>query len=286
MKKHAPPISYPCPVLGCAYTEQNALYRSDKLKVHLRMSHTDDALYQCPVQACTIRILPLDLMSGHARLHHQSKHQSIEVLGGYKKNLGAVVARCPIGSSKACKKWTGPAGLSSHILGHSEEDRTKFRAEFEDAGFDSVSGNIVCPICSDLILDNEEFATHIHTRHLLEPDSEGAEHFNACYEALLSQSRIKADVSWRRLWDFPWPYDFKECQSCPGCGLSLVKNSRWGLDAHQESIKKHLRMHKEDIAEVIQHRRQILKHYPEIVHHPIFDDLRVTYTATTITASH
>lgn len=286
MKKHAPPISYPCPVLGCAYTGQNALYRPDKLKVHLRMSHTDDALCQCPVQACTVRILPLDLMSAHARLHRQFEHQSIEVLGGYKKNLGAWVARCPIGSSKACKIWTRSAGLSSHILGHSEEERTKFRTEFEEAGFDSVSGNIVCPICSDLILDNEEFATHIHTRHLLEPDSEGAEHFNACYEALLSQSRSKAGASWRHIWDCSWPYGFKESQSCPGCGLSLVK-SEYGLPyAHQENVKKHLRMHKEDITEVIQHRRQILKHYPEIVHHPIFDDLRVTYIATTTTASH
>lgn len=286
MRKHAPPVSYPCPVLGCAYTGQNALYRPDKLKVHLRMSHTDDALCQCPVQTCTVRILPLDLMSGHARLHLRREHQSIEVLGGYKKNLGAVVARCPIGSSKACKKWTEPAGLSSHILGHSEDDRTKFRTEFEEAGLDSVSGHIVCPICFDPILDDEEFATHIHTRHLLEPDSEGAEHFNACYGALLSQARNKADVSWRNIWDVPQYNSFTECQNCPGCGLSLVENRGWGPHPHQENINKHLRMHKGDITEVIQHRRQVLKYYPEIVGHPIFDDLRVISTTTTTTASH
>lgn len=74
MKKHAPPVAYPCPVIGCSYQGARSFYRSEKLKVHLRMSHTEEALCKCPIQGCSSAQLPLGLMYYHAKFHDQGGH--------------------------------------------------------------------------------------------------------------------------------------------------------------------------------------------------------------------
>ncbi|KAL1632379.1 hypothetical protein SLS56_003621 [Neofusicoccum ribis] len=281
MKKHAPPVAYPRPVIGCAYQGARSFYRSDKLKVHLRMSHTEEALCKCPVQGFPSVQLPLDLIYYHADFHHQGDHKTIPVLSQYQKNGSKRVARCPIGNSNACGKWIATTQMPSHLLSHSEEDRLKFRTDTLQAGYDSITGQLTCSICLQPFSDPEEFARHIHLRHLLEPGSEGAEHVSKLYNILVKHLDRNRRLTRTDLWNFPSDVLRNEHLDCLFCGLVINESypQSWLHYAHTDHIRDHMKIHKEDITEVIQHRRQILKHYPDFSKHPIFDDLRVTSTA-------
>lgn len=278
MKKHAPPISFPCPVLGCAYQGSRSFYRADKLKVHLRMSHTDDAPCQCLVPGCPMQLLPLDLLMIHLKHHGQKLHATVPVLSDCKENRTKDVSRCPIGNSQSCGKWLPMVELSSHILSHSEEDQLKFRADALEAGYDSMTGQPVCPICSKGFTDPETFAMHIHLEHLLEPGIESAEHFSMFHHALLEHMHDWTKLSPKSLWSLESSY-FGSAFNCPACHVPL-KAAVWEERAEgDDNRSQHLNMHKEDITDVIQHRRQILKHYPGFANHCIFDDLRPTSSA-------
>lgn len=285
MKKHAPRVSFPCPVLGCAYQKSRSFYRDDKLKVHLRMSHTDDALSQCPVQGCPIQPLSLDLLVAHASFHKQELHQTLPVLKVLKRNGRAgyfthdkKVSKCPIGNLQSCGKWLSMDELSSHILSHPEEDRLKFRTDAREAGYDSMTGDSLCPICSKGFTDAAAFAMHIHLEHLHEPGSEGADHFSMFHHALLENMEYGADWNGVHLWKLD-RWDFKNSFNCPSCQVPLESADRARRGEGSDNLTQHLQMHKEDITDVIQHRRQILKHYPDFAKHRIFDDLRVTSSA-------
>lgn len=280
MKKHAPPISFPCPVLGCAYQGSRSFYRADKLKVHLRMSHTDDALCQCPVQGCPNQPLPLDLLIAHANFHDR-EHPTVQVLKDCKKNDwgNEDVSKCPIGNLQSCGKWLPMAKLSLHILSHSEEDRLKFRSDAWDAGYDSMTGQPVCSNCSEGFTDAKTFALHIHQEHLLESGSEGAEHFSMFHHALQEHRSKWSKLNLQdRLWDLQ-RYHFDSAFNCPTCHVPLKSHVRAEWTECDANRAQHLNMHKEDITDVIQHRRQILKHYPGFANHHIFDDLRPTSSA-------
>lgn len=262
MQKHSRNQSYGCPVINCVFQGENAPYRPDKLKSHLR-AHQDDSLCFCPVPGCSVRIMTLHLTSEHLGFHTVDELSSTPngaIIRDYRKERSLAVLKCPIGLTKACSKWMKREKLSAHILGHPEQERSRRRDEAFGLGYDSISGQLACPICRVILRSQKAFSQHIHMFHL--NDQPGRDHIEACLTAINPAKSTSAHHHGQYRWMDDWKKDhMSELPPCPLCpGIKLL--TEWRYNNH------HLLIQKNDISEVIQHRQQILRHYPDFINHP------------------
>ncbi|GME28880.1 hypothetical protein GTA08_BOTSDO04188 [Neofusicoccum parvum] len=276
MRKHEEAQAYDCPVIGCIYKGANAPYRPDKLKSHLR-AHPDDSLSLCPIPGCSAQPLSLYLMSVHLQCHTHvdlKMASNALIVKDYREERSVSVAKCPIGLTKACAKWMKMDRIPAHILSHTVQERVQRRGEAFEAGYDSMTGQLACPMCHATMTDPDGFAQHVHMSHL--NDQSGRDHINVC---LIKINETRKDNPLLNEWIGKWNVSETELQSvsrwndcCPACfGIHLFQNGCYS--------NHHLEIQKADISEVLQKRQQVLKHYPSFVNHPIFNDIRNTSRA-------
>lgn len=245
MQKHSRNQSYDCPVINCVFQGENAPYRPDKLKSHLR-AHQDDSLCFCPVPGCSVRTMTLHLTSEHLGFHTVDELSSTPngaIIRDYRKERSLAVLKCPIGLTKACSKWMKREKLSAHILGHPEQERSRRRDEAFGLGYDSISGQLACPICRVTLRSQKAFSQHIHMFHL--NDQPGGDHIEACLTAINPAKSTSAHHHGQYRWMDDWKKDhMSELPPCPLCpGIKLL--TEWRYNNH------HLLIQKNDISEVI-----------------------------------
>ncbi|ORY15338.1 hypothetical protein BCR34DRAFT_612278 [Clohesyomyces aquaticus] len=191
-KSHENLVRYTCPVSACA----KAFYRDDKLRHHLRTSHTDEDEAVCPLDICRADHMPLVVLRLHSRNHVRGTRNQKEsdIMRSY---LLPHERQCPFAS---CKMTVDLLGLQNHILAHDFMERIESRDVIENAGYDPSSAHIICPVCRQTYARSREFSRHFETGHL-DPENDPAHvrpHF-------LSVLRLWLEFSTHPLFDFVMP---------------------------------------------------------------------------------
>lgn len=148
---------FPCTALGCDRTGHRAFARLDKLKDHVLAGHDDHTLFKCFEKnqgiSCSI-ILTRDIMALHAC-------DSGPQLNRYR---ACPMPRCPFRFFLAYRQDGAEAmdKLQSHLLEkHDQKGRANCAAFIQARGYDSVTGDIVCPVYSK----PARFGNHIDFYH-------------------------------------------------------------------------------------------------------------------------
>lgn len=149
------------------------------------------------------------------------------------------------------------------------QERSRRRDGAFGLGYDSISAQLAFPICRVALGSQKAFSQHIHMFHL--NDQPGRDHIDACLTAINPAKSTSAHHHGQGMWMDDWGKFYTELPPCPLCPeIDLL--TEWRYNNH------HLLIQRNDISEVIQHRQQILGHYPDFINHPIFDDVRVINT--------
>ncbi|KAL1626895.1 hypothetical protein SLS56_006623 [Neofusicoccum ribis] len=160
MRKHNPREAYSCPVLECGRHGRQPFYREDKLKAHMETMHCGDEPSACPKAYCQAGVLPFDLLRVHVQSH-------IIPEGNVFANFlsrSCPVAGCKVKPRLEVRNIPGPRG---HLMRyHGPAERAKQHAIITEAGFDSSSGEIICPICRQKSQNQDSFARHLENTHL------------------------------------------------------------------------------------------------------------------------
>lgn len=262
---HEPKKSFECPVDTCNRRGRYTFYRDDKRRAHLKSVHTDDDYATCPVPGCRIGPLQLDLFRLHLSHHgdHVLNSHAMKSLRRYAEGG----QKCPIPKCRQ-KRWLSAQQLSGpkgHLATHNEVDRTSPETILRENGYDT-QGGMICPICSMPSPTHEDFTEHIKNEHVL--TEHGKRHAHA---ARSSKNYLGSLQNWCAWEPLPWPSG--ENYQCPCCPF-LHRAYRVYPDTSHEGLIK-------PSEELYPYRRQILRLWPNIDSHPVFDDLRRTTSTTT-----
>jgi hypothetical protein len=248
MKKHAEK-KIQCPVQDC----ECSLYRMDKLRYHLKQSHTTDETCLCPVLACKAGPYPWGLLGVH--LSEDSERHKRSGLQAFYMGLGGERC-CPV---NACEQWVPIHRVQEHIRSHNVRERRESEDDIRKAGFD-VNGHIVCPICGKVETLIREFERHLEDHHLV-TDAAHLRRLQAQIQSeLADESRLPA-------WE-AWPTNFLQTRqnTCGSCYQPV--------EYHSNNVIHHLGLLKDPV-QLRPFRQQILELLgPIFSTHPVFDDIR------------
>lgn len=172
MKKHERKQVFPCPAVNCKFRGEKAFYRIDKLVAHIETGHHDEDVFSCPIAGCSPASGPMNLrlFNLHIFNHNCESFGSLKGPSAQFRSLSHCFAErrqefsCPI---KNCSKSPSLGSFRDHILRHSEGERADFQSTVARYGFDSITGNHICPLdeCKMQFPDPETLHYHL-TQHL------------------------------------------------------------------------------------------------------------------------
>ncbi|KAF1845553.1 uncharacterized protein K460DRAFT_366419 [Cucurbitaria berberidis CBS 394.84] len=172
MKKHEGKTDYPCLAVGCKRTGTQAFTRPDKLKAHVIAGHHDDDLFKCYKPDCSV-----ELPRGVFALHYSDWNNG--PIGDVFYSLREM-RKCPI---PKCTFWLirtywsqseqyGLEDLQAHLLEkHDARGRANFAGLLRQAGYDSITAEVMCPICptNNRFARHEDFYAHYFLQHFHGP---------------------------------------------------------------------------------------------------------------------
>ncbi|KAF1995207.1 hypothetical protein P154DRAFT_624203 [Amniculicola lignicola CBS 123094] len=180
MKKHQQDGSqrkYDCPAVGCPRTGKLGFYRLDKLQDHLLRGHQDDSDIKCPGDEnhdCpTKSVLMRDIMALHATKHTGDsgyRNSGSDALWNIKYYRACPIPKCPYRIGIWSDTLDALEDLRCHItIKHSANGRSECSGQLAERGFDALTGDILCPICSGNFRNHPEFYLHLVSDHLQAP---------------------------------------------------------------------------------------------------------------------
>ena len=274
--KHSTSKSFGCPVMGCFKGNQRTvLSRFDKLTDHLRSAHSLNTTVPCPYNACSGRVMELDLLAIHiVNVHYWDYLKNNENSRAIVNAASPRLRKCPLWH---CRKQVSLQNFLLHLKTHSEDELEGIADDLFAIGYsvsrsptaiganqrDSPSHGasnapmkvikVVCPICKDDKDDHEAFANHMVDTHLF--GDQHKTHYREWHDhvaPLLGKNLLDPTSPW-------WVLFFNKGAKleCPHCSWSE------GVD-YGDKLHHHLTM-LQDPTELIAHRRQILRLYPDFV---------------------
>jgi hypothetical protein len=247
MKKHRRKLQ--CLVQRCEF----AFYRTDKLQLHLKQSHstTDRAL--CP--SCGDGPYTLDLLGVHIQTRYLG-HSSVLTLE--LERLMVHQRRCPIPS---CAEWTSPSNVQDHIRTHDTIERQKSEECLRERCYD-INANIICPCCGMEVSTYSEFQDHVEN-HLVTDIA----HLQACRLAAQTYCGTGSTKwSWSS-WFLDRAVPFHSTLLCTFCGFESTVEQDRRFDHHLDL--------RQDPGTLRPFRIQLLGLLSSwFALHPVFDDLR------------
>jgi hypothetical protein len=292
---------YSCTAVGCYKgTSAPKFQRSETLTQHIKESHNPDTIFSCPVKTCTFDPSKLDDVAIHAHWMHTNyptePYRNINFQSGCKEVVSFMNAatwryfRCPVWD---CRKFVsgGHEKVSAHLLAHFQIQLEGVQDELANDGYEiqflsdviglstdhpnKSSVQIKCPACGVLSEDDTKFRHHLETSHMLAKSPGMREHFetwrkdimSGCREDLISElsrcpcwlTRERYSIGFDRLdiLDKGQKCSYSTC-SFYGCR----HNSHPSFVRPTEEIAKDLWLH----------RVEILRHYPQFITHPMFEE--------------
>lgn len=174
------------------------------------------------------------------------------------------------------KMQTDTTDLQKHLsTKHNNQERSAQHAALGQAGWDSETCEILCPICSKKVPDESAFVQPIIDAHAAINKHHyflWLDHFNSTIRRKSRRFLVTRCV-------FGLPYNFcpfpdfgKVHISCPACTFILQDAGSYGSGLDR-SILQHKSLFVNS-PELIEHREVILKLFPDFGVHSVFDDIR------------
>ncbi|KAF2667129.1 hypothetical protein BT63DRAFT_458090 [Microthyrium microscopicum] len=278
MRLHQKETPFLCPVIGC--TNRSRCSRKDKVREHLRR-HGESALLRCPVPGCLPVPLEMQLLLRHLNTHTSSQRDFIrrntypelymERPATYYRGFRSIIHDvgrkriCPI--SPCYKGFDNLNELCKHLVDdHDERSRAAQSSNVCDMLMDSHSCNFICPFCYEGIdCYSTPSRSNLVLDHML-PHLVDMPHWKALCQMIEPGFDSDAPFSvYNLLSRIPHMK-----RKCPECSFTV---DTWSMDAMQI-----LRDHREvflDTPAIRQHRAGLLRMFPWLDKHPMFDDLIV-----------
>lgn len=279
--KHGGSRAYTCGARGCFKrgTTRRTFSRLDKLTDHIRTVHAHDTLFSgCPVDNCSFGPQTLGVLGVHVRrAHPRCEAEARSIL-----NSTAIGRRrCPL---SGCNNKMFPLDdFPAHLETHDFDDLRAASSndcfdglvfdDFTSPGLPDVGApgfqiRVACPACSDVCPSFETLKMHLWERHLFLDPLHGVEHFLG-WQSHLAQFGVVAFLPWNN----PRPILQRDQHAqCPMCKHSITHDS---MNRSPTTGAQHPGLVKpiEQIDLELKHTRmQILRLYPDLLSHPIFDD--------------
>ncbi|KAF2195018.1 hypothetical protein K469DRAFT_2346 [Zopfia rhizophila CBS 207.26] len=167
--KHSDTREYECTAIGCDRTGKKAFYRKDKLKAHIAAGHDDDTWFHCPVPDCSFSTKPLerDLMSVHAYLHIRWMYPDAWRRGVSLEAISAFIRCCPFDRCSFKISYRSKHdSLQAHVINnHDPATRENHKNLLANRGYDSRTGQVLCPICKTKHASHSQFKDHLIANH-------------------------------------------------------------------------------------------------------------------------
>lgn len=287
--------------------------KSETLTQHIKESHGPNTMFSCPIEACTFPPTGLDNTAIHIHWAHfkdptRLRHGYRDSLKDWtdsrpdrwSPHSGDVDASTPqIGSKDAsavraimyaapwmyliCPVWNcrkivsgGYDKVSAHLLVHSVDQLDQTRERLAGYGYEvqhplvtninqtlasEISINLRCPACRVQCEDDECFRTHVESDHILAPGMfehlqtwrNDIEPFTFPHPCWLSMHDVQISK-----------FDSIKC-SFPTCSYSM--------ESHGDQHPGLLRASDDVKADLAPHRAVLLRHYPELLTHRLFQEL-------------
>lgn len=227
-----------CSAVGCSRCGTKAFYRADKLKEHIRRAHGYEVQFSCPVRGCQYDHLPLMLLG----LHMNSAHPTSQLLLAWWSLFNHPF--CPL---RPCRKaLKDNAALIDHMrLKHTERERIAQTTAMTAASLDSISYEIICPVCAQRTGNLVDVFADFLVEHLLKRD-----HFQTWITAL------NEDRSRRQLGKVTYDLLMEGYPRING----TFRDSRRAMEVTSP--------------ELVSNRETALRSFPVLEWHSVFDDLR------------
>jgi hypothetical protein len=237
--KHTARTKHTCPIQFCT----ESFYRTDKLRAHLWRSHKDEEAATCPIPNCGGHGLPWILLGLHMRNRYFWSKQIQAVLDPSSRQFGDERS-CPIQSCQ--REHITVRSMREHLQTHDAQERIENGRSILEAGYDAISAKITCTVCQSQWGRQEDFESHAEIAHIA-TDLAHLRNFRR------STSQV---VFWRYA-EQPYELFWPETSRC----CSMTTHPRHHLEfLHDPEILRPYRM-------------TLLRLWPELGTHPIFDDV-------------
>jgi hypothetical protein len=309
---------YSCTAVGCFRgTSAPKFQKAETLTQHIKELHNPDTIYTCPINTCNIEPSKLDHIAIHAHWTHTKNPSKIDLRGRQPRNYDAAVSaminaaswsyfRCPIWN---CRRFVsgGHEKVSAHLLEHLPIELESAQDGLAMNGYEigvapdtialsndplltsSVHVQIRCPACGVRSDDDAEFRHHIETSHMLARSPGMREHFETWRADVMSRSlKVLIDRVFRRpCWLDRASYHDRHGRNSvfKSCGVPQKKCSYPTCSFYPSSTNEEhpgfLRPAEEILTGLWPHRAQILRHFPQFISHPMFQERVSSYILAT-----
>jgi hypothetical protein len=298
---------YSCTAVGCLKGKSAPKFQKpETLTQHIKESHAPDTIFSCPVKTCTFEPSKLDEVAIHAHWMHIKRPSEVGTRQSLHRchdaSIDAVINaaswnyfRCPIWN---CRKFIsgGFHKVSAHLLVHLPIELEKAQDQLASngyeihldsddpgmsIGFPHVSSvQIRCPVCKTQCQNDQNFKHHLEADHMIAGSPDMLEHFETWRKDVTSWTvqAVAKHVSHRPCWLHRVPgYRYgvggvarrvvRHRSKFRTCSYSTCSfNWKQGGEDHPSFLRP-----AEDIATTIwPHRIRILRHYPQFLTHPMF----------------
>jgi hypothetical protein len=293
---------YSCNAVGCFKGKSAPKFQKpETLTQHIKESHNSDTIYACPIKSCNFEPSKLDHIAIHAHWMHTKTPSKVGARGlrlqDHDASVDAVINaaswkyfRCPVWN---CRKFVsgGHKKVSAHLLAHLPIELENVRDELAFDGYEihnvhglvalstdtfrASSVKIKCPACEVRCESDVNFRHHIEANYMLARSLGMREHFETWRADVISwtiQVYIE-HVSHRPCW-LDRGIHIRERLFGPGreplkCSYSTCSfHLRPGTEQHPSF----LRPAEEIVTDLWLHRKRILRHYPQFITHPMFQE--------------
>lgn len=293
---------YECNAIGCFKgTSTTRFQKTETLTQHIKESHGPDSMFSCPENTCNFGPAKLDEMVVHIHWTHTGNIDLLRLTTQKwqdwrhtKRAVRAVMNSAPW-LYLMCPVWNCQKSISggydkakAHLLGHSVDQLDCIREKLAEHGYEiqlhpnvgagpdirhTKSIHVKCPACKVCCEDDESFRRHLENDHLLAFGA--ADHFLTWRRDVKSKvcrdfhSRFDRHPCWigaegfRRRRVAHTVGKFVGC-SFPSC--SFVEPQE------EDKHPSFLRAAEETKAELGPCRMEILRHYPDFLDHPLFEE--------------
>jgi hypothetical protein len=298
---------YSCTAVGCFKgTSARKFQKSETLTQHIKESHKSDTVFSCVIKTCSFEPSELDDLAIHAHWMHTDLPSELDARElqrpDHDASVDAVINaatwnyfRCPIWN---CRKFVsgGYKKVSAHLLAHLPVELEIVQDRLAIDGYEiyrdvihTASVQIKCPACDVRCEDDTKFKHHLETAHILARSPGTLEHFEQWTKDVLSwgPKRYAERVSRRPCWlnripvhKYGWPSRFihvdRDHKKSYKCSHLMCSYSWKGV---RESHPSFLRPVGEIVATLSPHRIQILRHHPDFITSPIFQEQHSEFDA-------
>lgn len=297
-----------CCAVGCFKPSQRSSFtRSDKLISHIRASHHNLSLFQCPCQDCgTMSLDGLELFT-HLQSHLESRDDtSVALLRTLANAVSPAFPRCEI-----CGKNYPLHKLIGHLHHDHEDTLSNYSQTLREMNLlyapswqrndlscvqswerESITNDmesvtafmfilVVCPMCSVLRTTHAEFAIHLAESHM----HKDSQHFGIWIvhveETLTthgyapldqsSGSNIRELLRSAPVWK-PWRFALMSSDMVKVC--LRCPECKTSEDINDSTMAAHHLDMLDKSNDLHLYRRKILALCPQFASHPVFEDLR------------